>query len=189
MGVFTARNKWVVLTAWALAFVCAILVFKVVGSNTSNNLRLPGTGSQKATDLLTRKFPPQQNGSSPVLFYSKTSKVTTGKNKKAIVSAYTAIKKLPHVYSATSPFSQAGEASEISKDKHTAFISVLLSVGSADLTDEMAQSVVDAAEPGEAAGMQVAVGGPVWSVLSEPHTESSEIIGLVAAMIILAFTF
>jgi uncharacterized membrane protein YdfJ with MMPL/SSD domain len=189
MGMFTARKKWVVLGAWIVALVASVLVFKVVGSNTSNNLRLPGTGSQKATDLLTRKFPPQQNGSSPVVFYSKTSKVTTGKNKQAIVSAYKKIKKLPHVYSATSPFSQAGEASEVSKDKHTAFISVLLNVGSADLTDEIASSVLDAAEPGKAAGMQVAVGGPIGSELSEPHTESSEIIGLVAAMIILAFTF
>jgi RND superfamily putative drug exporter len=37
--------------------------------------------------------------------------------------------------------------------------------------------------------MQVAVGGSVGSELSEPSTESSEVIGLVAAMIILAFTF
>jgi putative drug exporter of the RND superfamily len=164
-------------------------VFKLVGDNTSNDLRLPGTDGQKATDLLTKKFPPQQNGSSPVVFYAKSSKVTSKQNKQAIVTSYKAIKKLPHVYSATSPFSQAGEKSEISKDKHTAFISVILSVGSADLTDEIANSVLDAAAPGKAAGMQVAVGGPIGSELSEPHTESSEIIGLVAAMIILAFTF
>ena len=37
--------------------------------------------------------------------------------------------------------------------------------------------------------MQVAAGGPVGTELSEPATESSEVIGLVAAMIILAFTF
>ena len=37
--------------------------------------------------------------------------------------------------------------------------------------------------------MEVAVGGSVGSELSEPETESSEVIGLIAAMIILAFTF
>ena len=37
--------------------------------------------------------------------------------------------------------------------------------------------------------MEVAVGGPIGSELSEPATESSELVGLVAAMIILAFTF
>jgi uncharacterized membrane protein YdfJ with MMPL/SSD domain len=189
LGLAIARHKWVVLSLWLVAVVGGVLVFKLVGDNTSNDLRLPGTDSQKATDLLTKKFPPQQNGSSPVVFYAKSSKVTSKQNKQAIVTSYKAIKKLPHVYSATSPFSQAGEKSEISKDKHTAFISVILSVGSADLTDEIANSVLDAAAPGKAAGMQVAVGGPIGSELSEPHTESSEIIGLVAAMIILAFTF
>jgi uncharacterized membrane protein YdfJ with MMPL/SSD domain len=188
LGLFIARNRWVVLGVWVLALVAAVAVFKLVGSNTSNDLRLPGTDSQKATDLLALKFPPQQNGSSPVLFHATTGKVTTDANKKAIKESYAAIKKLPHVASVTSPFSQQGQG-QLSKDKKTAFISVLLSVGSADLTQGIANSVVHAAEPGKAAGMQVAVGGPIGSELSEPHTESSEVIGLVAAMIILAFTF
>ena len=37
--------------------------------------------------------------------------------------------------------------------------------------------------------MQVAVGGPVGSKLSQPDTESSEVVGIAAAMVILAFTF
>ena len=37
--------------------------------------------------------------------------------------------------------------------------------------------------------MQVAVGGPIGSELSEASTESSDVIGLAVAMIILAFTF
>ncbi len=37
--------------------------------------------------------------------------------------------------------------------------------------------------------MEVAVGGSVGGELSEPETESSEVVGLAAAMIILAFTF
>jgi uncharacterized membrane protein YdfJ with MMPL/SSD domain len=188
MGMFTARNKWVVFGVWIVALVVAVAVFKFVGANTSNDLRLPGTDSQKATDLLALKVPPQQNGTSPVVFYSKTAKVTGGKNKQAIVASYKAIKKLSHVYSVTSPFSQHGQAL-ISKDKHTAYIPVLLSVGSAGLTQEIADSVLNAAEPGKAAAMKVAVGGPIGSELSEPHTESSEVIGLAAAMIILAFTF
>ena len=48
------------ITAMA-PFVAAILVLKLVGTTTNNNLRLPGTNSQRATDLLTRKFPPQPN--------------------------------------------------------------------------------------------------------------------------------
>jgi len=188
LGLFTARNKYVVLGVWLLAIVGAVLVFKLVGSNTSNDLRLPGTDSQKATDLLARKFPPQQNGTSPVLFHVTSGTVTSSKNKAAIQESYKTLKKLPHVATVSSPFSQQGQG-QISKDKKTAFITVLLSVGSAGLDQKIANSVLHAAAPGKAAGMQVAVGGPVGSELSQPHTESSEVIGMCAAMIILAFTF
>ena len=39
-----------------------------LGQNTSDNLTLPGTDSQKATDLLDKKFPEQANGTVPVVF-------------------------------------------------------------------------------------------------------------------------
>ena len=173
LGAFIARKKWVFLVVWLLAFVGAIGVLRLVGSNTSNNVRLPGTNSQKATDLLAAKFPPQQNGANPVLFYSKSGKVTAKKNKQAIQTSYKALKKLPHVYSVTSPFSQQGQA-QVSKDKKTAFISVLLSVGSSNLTDEIAQSVVNAAAPGKAAGMQVAVGGPLDRSFRSPARRAAK---------------
>ena len=66
---------------------------------------------------------------------------------------------------------------------------MLLDVGGDELTEEVAQETFDAAEPAEKAGIEVAVGGPIGSELSEPKTESSEVVGHVAAMIILPFTF
>ena len=185
---FAARWKWVVLGAWIIAVALLVLAAHSFGSNTSNNLRLPGTNSQAATDLLAARFPPQQNGSNPLVFHTGTGKVTDAKAKQAIEASYAKVKKLPHVAGAVDPFSKQG-AAQISKDKRTAFIPVLLDVGGSDLTDEIAQSVLDSGDPGRRAGMQVAVGGSVGSELSEPATESSEVIGLVAAMIILAFTF
>jgi uncharacterized membrane protein YdfJ with MMPL/SSD domain len=188
IGTFSARHKWVVLGAWVLTAVAIVFVTQTYGSNTSNDLSLPGTDSQRATDLLAARFPPQQNGSSPVVFYASSGKVTGSTNKQAIQESAKAIAKLPHVASAVDPFSQQG-AAQISKDERTAFIPVLLDVGSDELTQEIAESVVTASEPGRKAGMKVAVGGPIGSELSEPATESSELVGLIAAMIILAFTF
>jgi len=188
LGMLAARKRWIFLGAWVVALVGAVCVFKIFGSNTSNNLDLPGTDSQKATDLLAAKFPPQQNGASPLVFRVSKGKVTDSDNKKAIQQTHATIVKLPYVDSATSPFSQQGQG-QVSKDKQTAFIPVLLKVGSAELTQEIADHVFDASKPAENVGMKVAVGGPIGSELSEPHTESSEVIGLLAAMIILAFTF
>jgi uncharacterized membrane protein YdfJ with MMPL/SSD domain len=188
LGLLIARWRWLVLGLWIVVIAGLVGLAHGLGSNTSNNLRLPGTDSQAATDLLAARFPPQQNGSNPLVFHTSSGKVTDAREKQAIEASYARLKKLPHVATVVDPFSQQG-AAQISKDKQTAFIPVLLDVGGSDLTQQIAQSVLDAGDPGLQAGMQVAVGGSVGSELSEPATESSEVVGLVAAMIILAFTF
>src|SRR5215475_7092837 len=160
LGLFTARRKWIVLAVWIVGIALLATMAKTFGSNTSNNLDLPGTNSQAATDLLAARFPPQQNGGNPLVFHTQTGKVTDAKNKQAIEAAYKQVKTLPHVASVVDPFSQQG-ASQLSQD--------------------IAESVLQAGNPGVKAGMEVAVGGSVGSELSEPDTGSSDLIGLIAA--------
>jgi uncharacterized membrane protein YdfJ with MMPL/SSD domain len=188
VGLFAARRAWVVLAVWLVVVAVLILVVRQFGANTSDNLELPGTDSQAATDLVAAHFPPQENGTSPLVFHSERGKVTDAGSKQAIEASRAALLELPQVATATDPFSQQG-AVQVSKDSKTAFIPVLLTVSADELTEEIAQSVLDAGDPGREAGMEVAVGGPVGTELSEPTTESSELIGLLAAMLILAFTF
>ena len=49
--------------------------------------------------------------------------------------------------------------------------------------------MIDAAEPGKKAGMQVEGGSSIGTVLSPNDTSTSDVIGILAAMIILTFTF
>jgi uncharacterized membrane protein YdfJ with MMPL/SSD domain len=183
-----ARRWWVFLAAWVLALVVVVALVQAFGTNTSNNLELPGTDSQASSDLLAAQFPPQQNGQNPIVFRAESGKVTDSTHKPAIEAAHQAITRLPYVHSARSPFSQKG-AGQVSDDKRTAFIPVLLEISNERLTEEKAQRVLDAADPAADAGMKVAAGGQIGSELSEPATESSEVVGLATAMVILAFTF
>src|ERR1700759_2236235 len=149
LGHLVAAHPLIVLVLWVFLAVGVTLTVKQVGGNTDNNISLPGPGSQAATDLLQAGFPPQQNGSNPIIFHLKgKGKVTDQAEKQAITDSYKAIKKIPYVSSAVSPYSQQGQK-QISKDKKTAFISVLLKVSSSDLTDAQAQRVMDAADPGK----------------------------------------
>ncbi len=189
LGGFCVRYRWLVIILWVAAIIGGSLVIGKVGAITNNNLSLPGTGSQAATDLLTKYFPPQENGSSPVVFYSKGKVQDGGKNQKAITDTYNELKKVKHVYSVMNPFENAA-AGLVSKDGHYAFIPVVLDVSSGTLSTATAQNVFDVGvKDGRAAGMKVDVGGVVGSTLGTQSTESSELIGLIAAMIILAFTF
>ena len=63
-----------------------------------------------------------------------------------------------------------------------------MSPGSLSVSD--AQSIIDSAsKPAEAAGLEVQTGGQLGQKVSKPATESSELIGILAAMVILTFTF
>jgi uncharacterized membrane protein YdfJ with MMPL/SSD domain len=156
------------------------------GPETSNDLNLPGTESQEAQDLLRERFPPQQNGANPIVFHVKSGKLSDDKNKDAVSSSVKALRKAPHVDTVTGPFSQAGQAAGlVSKDGRTAFAPVLLDIGSGELDEEIAQRVFDATKPAQSAGIQVEAAGSIGTELSDQPTESSEVVGILCAMLIL----
>jgi RND superfamily putative drug exporter len=69
LGRLSANRAVVVVAVWLGVVVLVRLVVWGVGAETGNDLSLPGTESQQATDLLGSRFPPQQNGSSPIVFH------------------------------------------------------------------------------------------------------------------------
>jgi uncharacterized membrane protein YdfJ with MMPL/SSD domain len=188
LGKFEARHPLIVVLVWIAAVAGFAGAVHVVGAQTTNDQSLPGTDSQRAVDLLARSFSPQQNGSSPIVFHVSHGKLTDAADKNAIDASFKAITRQPHVYGAVNPLTQQGQG-YLSKNKRTAFIPVVMDVSSGDLTAAQAARVLAAAQPARAAGMEVAAGGPIGSALSQPHTEQSEVIGLAAAMVILALTF
>src|SRR5674536_383725 len=66
---------------------------------------------------------------------------------------------------------------------------VLLDVNGGQVTRELASKILAAAGPARRAGIQVEAGGVLGVRLSETKSRRSELIGIVAAIIILAFTF
>ena len=188
LGRLCVRRAVVVVALWVFLAVAVHVVVWRVGAETSNDLSLPGTESQEATDLLASRFPPQQNGSSPFVFHVAKGKITDAANKKPVEESYKALAKAPHVASAPDPFANAASGL-VSKDGTTAFTPVLLDIPNGDVTEELADAPFATTAPARKAGIQVAVGGNLGGVLSSSPTESSEVIGLLAAMLILALTF
>jgi RND superfamily putative drug exporter len=168
--------------------VALVISAREAGSDTTNNVTLPGTGSQSATDLLSDRFPTQAYGSNPLVVATNSGKLTDSKYSKAIDSSVKALKKTDHVTAAVSPLSDAGKDA-LSKNKQIGYISVALDEGQGSLTDDEAQAVLDAANPAKKAGLQVAIGGYVGQELSKPDTGASDKIGILAAMLILLLVF
>ena len=79
--------------------------------------------------------------------------------------------------------------SALSKDQSTGYLSVTLAVSPGELSVSEAQTIIDAANPAKAAGLEVQTGGQLGQKVSKPSTEISELIGIIAAMVILTFAF
>ena len=190
LGAFCAKFRWAVLAVWVVLAVGLTALTGVLGPTTNNSVSLPGTESQAATDLLSQEFPPQQNGTSPAVYYAKKGKVDDGgTNQKAITDAYKALKKQDGVNSVTNPFKQPA-AGLVSQDGKYAFIPILLDLDSQQLTEDIAEQLYLTATTGpEKVGLAAAVGGPIGSVLSQPDTGNSEKLGIIAAGIILTISF
>jgi uncharacterized membrane protein YdfJ with MMPL/SSD domain len=190
IGAFGANHRLAVTLVWLLAVVLAVGAVTVFGAKTNNELTLPGTDSQAAFDILADRFPPQQNGTSPFVFATDDGTLLDERAKAAIDATYKRMESAEHVHSVTNPLSKDGRAAGLLSDEETiAFMPVLLDIDSGFITVSLAEKVLEATEPARDAGLQVAVGGPIGSELSEPDTSVSERVGNIAAMVILAIVF
>jgi putative drug exporter of the RND superfamily len=177
-----------VIAIWVIATIALALAGRAAGDANNDNLSLPGTGSTNAQNLLNQSVPDQANGTNPIVLKSDHGKLTDSANSKAIGKTVDSLKQQPDVRSAISPLSKQGSYA-LSKDGKIGYIVVTLGPSPSELSDDDAEAVFDATSPAGDAGLEVAAGGYLGQALSETNTESSEAIGLAAAVIILLFAF
>ena len=186
---FCVRYRFAVLAAWIVLTVALVGVSHRLGDNTNDNVTLPGTNSQQAADALSKSFPDQANGTSPIVLHVSSGKLTDSKYSQAVNQAAADVAKAPDVASVINPLTSQGAAA-LSKDQRTGYLSVTLSVSPGAMSVDDAQTIIDAAaKPAQAAGIQVETGGQLGEKVSKPSTEISELIGILAAMVILTLTF
>src|SRR5436190_59698 len=188
LGRTCVRFRFVVLPVWIVVLIATVLLANHFGRNTSNDLTLPGTGSTNAQDLLDAHLPQQANGTNPVVMQAPNGKLTSAANSKVVNDTVKSLRNAPHVTKAVSPVSSQGSA-YLSKDEKIGYIPLTIGLSQSELTEEQGQEIIDHESPATDAGFQVANGGYLGNVVSKPDVESSELIGLIAAVIILLFMF
>ncbi|MGZ5359376.1 MAG: MMPL family transporter, partial [Solirubrobacterales bacterium] len=118
----------------------------------------------------------------------KSGTLTSGSGKQAVEDSIKRLQGNENVQTVVSPYSAQG-AAQVSNDGKIVYAAVALTEGSGDLTEEEANSVLDAAEKGVPGEIEVSAGGYLGDDLSNPSTRASEVIGIVAALIVLLFAF
>jgi putative drug exporter of the RND superfamily len=191
LGHFCTKHRWVVVIAWVVIAVGLLLGSKALGWNTSNNLTLNGTGSQDATNLLNERWPDAANGSIPVVLGAPGGNlISDSQYTDAINETVSNYENDSGVISVVSPLGTTTQSESLnSKDGQISVISVTIKDSPSELTVDEGNHLVNLAEPAKKAGLTVGVGGYVGNAVSNPNVDFSVIVGIIAAIIILLFTF
>ena len=115
-------------------------------------------------------------------------KLSDQQQKDAIDNVVDAYKKDPGVQKVVSPLSSDGSG-QLDQGRVDRLHLADAQGRPSELTKDEAQSLIDVADPVKAAGIHVAAGGYLGQKVSKPSTHTSEVVGLVAAVVILLFTF
>ena len=156
------------IAAWIALAVGLGAFAATAGSETSDDLTLPGTGSTRSLDLLSDRLPNEANGTNPIVLEATQGKLTDKANSDAVAKTVDSLRDAPHVVRAVSPLGAEG-ANALSKDKTIGFISVTLDLGPGDLNVDEANAVIDATSPASDAGLKVSAGGYLGQEVSKPE--------------------
>ncbi len=179
------RHRWRVLIGWAAALAVAVGLAAAFGGEYDVDYSSPGSDSQQAQRLLTDRFPAQSG--EPVDVVVRSDGPVTDPSVQAEVSALLdELRTLPHVTADDDPYTAPGG---LAPDGQTLVARLNLGVDAPeDMPVEDTERLLAAAEDASRPGLDVALGGDAIRI-AESGEFGGEMVGLVAAAVILLVTF
>jgi len=186
LGRWAFRHRRLVLAVWLAVAVAAVVAASATGGKTNDAFTIPGTESQRTTDLLEKKLPTLAGGQTQIVFAAPSgAKVTDPAHQNAIGAALAQVKSVPQVASVSDPFADQG----VAPDQRAALGFVQYTGQPADVKDSSLDALEKAMAPARDAGLQVEYGGSVFPGWRIVVSELPEIVGLIIAFVILLTTF
>ncbi len=177
-----------VFVAWLVVAVLTTVVASAAGRNYATNFSLPGTQSQKALDLLKKEFPAQSGDVDTIVFHTANGTIDDPQVKAAMTKLLDQVSGDPHVVAVRSPYGPEG-AVQVSKDRRTAFATINYDHPSNIVPNDAGKPVLNQIAAVNVPGLKVAAGGQVMENAEGFSVGPATLIGAIAALIILLFTF
>ena len=172
------------LIAWAVALVIAFGLSVAFGGKYTNDSSAPGSDSAQAQNLLGERFPAQSGDTERLVV--RAGNVNAAGIRSAVKALLGELGRVPHVASVEDPYTTKGA---ITPDGRTLVARVYLDViNPNDMPKEDTQKLLAAAQAAERDGLTIALGGRAVQT-AETTQSGSEMIGLIAAALILLLTF
>jgi RND superfamily putative drug exporter len=185
---WTTGHRKTVIIGWIVALIGFGVIAGAVGSDFTEEFSLPSSDSKDALDLLENRFPAQA-GDSVQIVYKAESGVESAAVKRTMEGVFTAVDKFPHVSEVASPYEKGG-AGAVSDDGKIAYATAQFNVTTDKLGEDEVKEIMDTARDAGGDGLQVEVGGsPAEEVRGEEEEGGSEMIGVLAAIVVLLISF
>jgi putative drug exporter of the RND superfamily len=177
-----------VIVAWVAVAILATALSHAVGPNYVTVFGLPGTQSQRASDLLKQEFKTQSGDVDTIVFHVTHGTVESPQVRATITPLLTRVSALEHVAGVVSPYESRG-AVQVSADRRTAFATVNYDKAANLLASDTGKPLLAQIEAVHVPGLQIAAGGQVVEQAEGFTTGSATAIGVIAALVILLLTF
>ncbi|WP_052770342.1 MMPL family transporter [Streptomyces sp. CNQ-509] len=180
------RRRWTTLLGWLLAALALASAGGMAGTDFDSAYDLPGTGSQRAYDVLERHFPEQSAGTGDIVLHADAGLDAPGVRERArdvLAAARTADPVVAEVV----PFDDAARGGLVSDDGTTATARIVFTVGRTEVPDEAAEKIRQRLTGMSGDGLHVELSGTMFA--PKPSTGLSESVGLAAALVILLAAF
>jgi RND superfamily putative drug exporter len=184
---WTMAHRRLVAVGWVVAAVAVLAISSSVGTRKANNFSLPNTGSQRATDLLTGRFPAQAGDADQIVFQARTGKLADPANRGAVTTMIARVSKLPHVAGVVSPYASGSKA--ISPAGTIGFATVTFDKRANELPKPAVQRVITTAQSARSPALQVELGGQAIEQAQQTGIGFATAVGIAAAMVILLISF
>lgn len=179
------RRRGTVLLAWLLLLGAAAGLSAAFGGEKVNGAWLPGSDSEQAQTLLEERFPAQAGDRVDVVV--RADDVTGGEARSRVEALLADLADLPHVAEVEDPYAAPGA---VAPDGRTLVARAYLDVANAnDMPVEDTERMLAAAEDLDGDGVEIALTGRAIQIAEAPDAGSTEMLGLVAAAVILLVTF
>jgi RND superfamily putative drug exporter len=184
---WTIAHRRLVVICWIALAVGVSAISSSVGTRTANNFSLPNTGSQRATDLLTTRFPAQAGDADQIVFYARAGKLSDPAIHSRVSATIARASKLPHVTAVVSPYAIGSRA--ISSAGTIGFATVTFDKRANELPKAAVQRVIASARSAQSPSLQVELGGQAIEQAQQTSIGFATLVGIAAAMVILLISF
>jgi RND superfamily putative drug exporter len=182
------NHRVLVVLLWLGGVVGIGAVNAAVGTGYNDNFSLPGTESSRALELLESALPAQAGESDTIVWRVDQGTVSDPAVRDRVTAMLGRVADAPGVTGVTSPYTEQG-ANQISADGRTAYATVQLSGFGQEVPVEDVRNIVDIAQSARTDGLQVEVGGNAIQQANGFSTNVAELVGLLAAALILLIAF